>query len=251
MDLFDVVKACFRRWYVFLPLLLVTLWFAHDTYNSAKTVYYANATIGLAPPSTRIDQTAPGQPLSRNGLLDIGGAPLIANMAALGLSEPSVVEKVVDAGGQPDFVARMFPMPPTMPQLPLIMIETTQSNPDDATKTLELVIAQSDDTVRALQRQARVPEEQMVEPFAVSPPSSPAPGIPSRTRSTIAVFAAGAGLSVLVAVLADVLLQRRKSRKQSHHPTAGPVGLQEPTPPRDNHEAEEYAAAAEDKTGQA
>jgi hypothetical protein len=61
--------------------------------------------------------------MPRNGLLEIGRASLIANVAALGLREPSVVDRVVAAGGLPEYVSKMFPVPSTMPQLPLMMIE--------------------------------------------------------------------------------------------------------------------------------
>jgi hypothetical protein len=213
VDLFDVVRSCFRRWYIFLPLLLIVAWFSHSVYSSAKPVYYSQAVIGVAPPSVRVDDVAPGLPLPRNGLLDIGGAPLIANMAALGLREPSIVDNVVAAGGLPDYVSKMFPAPANQ-QLPLIVIDATDEDPAAVTKTLEVVIAQAGVSVRTLQQQARVPDDQMVAPFVVSPPSAPAAAMPTRTRSTIAIFVAGAGLSVLLTVLADVLLTRRKSRAQ-------------------------------------
>jgi hypothetical protein len=81
-----------------------------------------------------------------------------------------------------------------------------------ATKTLELFIAQSEVTLRNLQQQAHVPEDQMVATFVVSPPSAPAAGMSARTRSAIAIFAAGFGLAVVVTVLIDVLLSRRRRR---------------------------------------
>jgi hypothetical protein len=93
------------------------------------------------------------------------------------------------------------------------------------------VIAQAPVTLRALQQQAQVPADQMVTPFVVSPPNAPAAAMPSRTRSTVAIFAAGAGLSVLLTVLVDVLLTRfstrRKSRAEQRRATE-PVG---PNPP--------------------
>jgi len=238
VDLFDVARSCFRRWYVVLPLLLITAWFAHKSYISVKPVYYSSAVIGIAPPSMRIDQMELGVPVPRNGLLDVGGAPLIAQMAAEGLHNPDVVQRVVAAGGQPNYTARMFPVPATSPPLPLIMIEATESQSADATKTVELVIAQADSTLRTLQQLAGVPGDQMVAPFTVSPPSVPAAGMPSRTRSTIAIFVAGAGLSVLIGTVVDVLLMRRKSRahwrRQGEVDTAAGPG---PAPPqRDNHE---------------
>jgi len=219
--LFDVVKSCFRRWYIVLPLLLIAAWFSHHIYASVKPVYYSQAVIGVAPPNTRVDQAAlPGEGVPRNGLLDVGGAALITNMATLGLSDSSVRGQVAVAGGSADYTARMFPVPGTMPELPLILVEATEPDPLSASKTVELVIAQADPTLRTLQQQANVPVDQMVKPFIVSPPSVPVPGTPSRTRSTVAVFVACAGLAILVGLVADVLLTRWAERRRKRQQTA-------------------------------
>jgi hypothetical protein len=215
LDLFDVVRSCIRRWYVVLPLLLVAAWFSHDIYTSTKPVYYSNAVVGMAPPSTRLDQSVAGEPVRRNGLLDVGGAPLIANMTAMGLRDPSVVTQVVAAGGQPDYTSKMFPVPATSPQLPLIMIEATQPDPISASKTVALVVEQTGSALQTLQQQASVPPDQMVTPLVVSPPSPPAEVMPSRIRSTLAIAIAGAGLSILAGVVVDVLLMRWKKRRRA------------------------------------
>jgi hypothetical protein len=125
-----------------------------------------------------------------------------------------VVAQVVAAGGQPDYSARMFPVPPNSPQLPMLMIDTTQPDPASASKTVELVVAQADPTLRALQQQADVPDDQMVKPFTVSPPSVPTGAVPSRTRSTVAIALAGAGIAILLGVIVDVVLMRFKARRQ-------------------------------------
>ncbi|HEY7052910.1 MAG TPA: hypothetical protein VH496_12380 [Mycobacterium sp.] len=214
MDLFDVVRSCVRRWYVFVPLLLIAGWFSYSSYTSAQPVYYSSAVIGIAPPSTEINNPLPGVPQPRNGLLDVGGASLIANMAAVGLREPSVVDRVVAAGGLPTYTSKLFPVPATSPELPLIMVEVTDADPAAVSKTLRLVVAQAAVTLRSLQQQAQVPDEEMVAPFVVSPPGTPVAGMPSRTRSTISTFVAGAGLAVLLSVLVDVFLTRRKAKRR-------------------------------------
>jgi hypothetical protein len=222
LDLFDVARSCFRRWYFFLPLLLIVAWYSHSVYSSAKPVYYSNAVIGLAPPSTRVDQVAAGAQVPRNGLLDTGGATLVANLAAVALRQPSVVNRVVAAGGAPDYVVYLMPSPGGG-QLPIINIDVTNADANVASRTQELVIGQADGALETLQLQARVPEDQIVKTFVVSPPKAPTPGMPSRTRSTIAVFVAGLGLSVLLVVLADVLLGRRRKR----------IGVRRQAPPAD------------------
>ncbi len=214
MDLFDVAKAVFRRWYVVVPLILVAAWYSNDMYHSVKPVYYSNAVLSIAPPSFRVDQNLDGTPVPRNGLIDIGGATLITNLTALGLKDPVVVGKVLQGGGQPDYGARVFPVPPNSPELPLVMIEATESTPDSAAKTVQLVVAEANSTIYNLQQQAAVPEDQMVKVFVASPPSAPIAGIPSRTRATLAVLAGGIGLALLIGVLADIFINRLKRRWQ-------------------------------------
>jgi hypothetical protein len=214
-------------------------WFSYSAYSSVQPVYYSNAVVGLAAPSARVDNAPQGVPISRNGLLDVGGAGLIANMTALGLRDPAVVDRVVAAGGLPDYDAKMFPSPANMQQLPLIMIEATNADRAAVSMTIELVVAQAEVTLRTLQQQAKVPGDQMVVPFVVSPPSTPAAGMPSRTRSTIAIFVAGLGLSVAVTVLVDVLLVRRRQRiKAAPKPTSTAEGPSPDNAPIDVLEAD-------------
>lgn len=222
MDLFDVVRSCFRRWYLVLPLLLITAWLSYHIYSAVKPVYYSNAVVSLAQPNSRLDQSQLGVPVPQNGLLESGGAPLIANLVVFGLRDPSVVEQVVAAGGQGDYTAKMFPVDSGMQQLPLIMIEATESDPAAAAKTVQLAVAQADPALRNLQQQAGVPDDQMVRALSVSPPSAPAAATPSRTRSTIAIFLAGAGLSVLLGLMSDVLLTRYTGSRRNHRPTQVP-----------------------------
>jgi hypothetical protein len=250
--LFDVLKSCARRWYVLVPLVLITTFYSYSVYSSAKPVYYSQAIIGLAPPSSRFDSAPNGEPTPRNGLLDIGGAALIANMASLSLREPAVIDQVVAGGGRPDYIARMYPTPPNTPQLPMIMIEETAPDAESAAKTLELVLAQANAAVRNPQVQAQVPQDLLVDSFVVAPPTSPAGGTPSRIRSTLAIFIGGMGLSVLAAVVLDVVLTRRRKTSAPQPDDDGssavtlasqtqPVGGSSETAPtsRPQHEADE------------
>lgn len=236
MDLFDVGRSCIRRWYVLIPLLIVTLWMSHSAYTSVKPVYYSNAVIGFAPPSNRIDQAEPGVAVPRNGLLDVGGATLIASMTAVGLRQPAVVDQIVTAGGAATYGAQLFPVPVNTPPMPLVMIEQTSPDPGTATKTLELVIADTNNVLQGLQQQAQVPPDQMVTSFVVSPPSPPAAGMPSRTQSTVAMFLGGAGLSILITVVVDVFLARRRTRVRRKRQMAGDGAGADGGPARTRHQ---------------
>jgi hypothetical protein len=223
VDLFDVVRSCFRRWYVVLPLLLITAWFSHHVYASVKPVYYSSAVVGLAPPNTQMQFSNDGLPVPRNGLLDVGGATLVTNMTVFGLQDPAVRAQVVAGGGKSDFVVRMFPSPVAgngQEQLPLVMIEAEEVDPISAGKTVELVAAQTDSVLRNLQQQAGVPDDQMAKGLMVSPPSVPLAAVPSRTRSALYLAVVGAAISILIGVVVDVFLMRRRAKVRVRAQTA-------------------------------
>jgi len=245
LDLFDVVRSCARRWYVFLPLLLIVAWFSYGKYSSVKPVYYSQAVIGFAGPSARVENAPAGVPLARNGLLDVGGATLFANMTALGLREPAVVDAVVSGGGLPDYGSKMFPTSAGVGPIPLVMVEETNADPAAVTRTLELVVARATVTVENLQQQAHVPQDQMATPLVVTPPTAPTAGMPSRTRSTVAIFVAGAGLTVIATVLADVLLGRLWAARRRRRSAAAEVSAEPAETPTQVPQPTERSAAAE------
>lgn len=214
MDLFDVFRACVRRWYVVLPILFITGIFAHNFYNSVKPVYYSSAVVGIAPSNMQWQYSGNGVPIPRNGLLDTGGATLITNMAVLGY-DSSVRAKVVTDGGKGDFIVRMFPVPAVGPQeqLPLILIEATEGDPISAKRTVELAVRQAEPILYNLQQQAGVPDPQMVRALVLSPPTAAAEGLPSRKRSTAGIIGAGLGSAILVAIVFDLLFTWRGRKK--------------------------------------
>ncbi len=223
MDLFDIFKACFRRWYVVIPILLITAWIAHKNYATVKQVYYSNAVVSVAPPNEQIPYNGDGSPVPLNGLMNAGGPTGLANMAVLAFNS-SVTAKVVAAGGAANFTVRMFPSPVigggAGTQLPLIMVEATEDDAASATKTVELAAAQVQPVLESLQRQAGVADAQMARAVVVSPASTVA-GTPSRGRKFGTIIAVGTCAAILTGVAMDALLLRLRSGRR--RPTAAPV----------------------------
>ncbi|TSD94467.1 hypothetical protein FOS14_20850 [Skermania sp. ID1734] len=219
MDLFDVVRSCIRRWYVVLPLLLIAAGYGYHLYSSAKPTYYSNAVVGLTAPNSRQDFNPSGSPVQRNGILDVGGANLLANIVTIGLSDQTLTNQVKEQADTATYTARMFPVPAQFQQLPLIMIEATAANPASATKAVDLVAAQAGPKLQAVQQQAGVPPSQMVTAFAVSPPSAPVATMSGRMRAVIIVCAAGVGIAIVVAVIIDLIVLRLRARSQKSRHT--------------------------------
>jgi hypothetical protein len=215
VDLFDVAGACIRRWFVFLPLLVVALWFSNQQYAAVKPVYYSSAVVGFAPAPSRAELPIADGLIPRNGLLDVGGAPLIANMTAIGLSDPSVRSQVTTDGGVPDYTAKIFAKPEAAGEIPLVLVEATEQDPTLALLTVQQVVTQANPLLQRLQQAANVPPDQMVTAFLVSPPSTPTAGMPSRIRYSVGVGLAGICVAVLAAVLADMLVKWWRARRRS------------------------------------
>jgi hypothetical protein len=210
--------------------LAVTAWHAYGFYSSVKPVYYASAVVGISGSNFQETQfNTGGQPIPRNGLLDIGGAGLIMNMAVLGFDDPAIRSRVVAGGGEGNFTVRMFPVPPSaavQAALPLIMIEATEPDASSAIRTVELAAAQADVILTQIQRQAGVADSQMVRAVTASSPKALA-GMPPRNKSTILQLLLGTGLAILAAVAVDALinqLQRwRRERRTADRTTSTTV----------------------------
>ncbi|MGW0023016.1 hypothetical protein [Rhodococcus sp. NPDC003383] len=211
MDLFDVAKSCARRWYVFLPLMVVTVLVGYRVYAGVEPVYYSTTTLGLANPSVSV--VPADNEVRSNGLVDAGGAVLLINLLAMSLKDPAVTQQIAEAGGISDYTATVFETGLPGNQLPLVTIEATASDPETSKKTVELVAAQSGPLLERVQRSADVPPDRMLISYTVVPPVDPQPATPSRTRSTVALMLVGTGLSVFVAVLFDVLVVRLKTKR--------------------------------------
>lgn len=207
MDLLDVVRIFFKRWYVGLPILLIAVWFAYTSYASVQPLYYANSVVTIAPPSQRIPYSEAGKPVEVNGLLEVGGPSLLTNMAVIACNDDAVKAKVMEAGGKWGYTVKNFPSPTGQTPLPLIMVESSQADAATAKNTVELAALQIDPVLQQLQRNVGVPEAQIVRAVVVTPPV-PVKAFPSRTRSSLGLFAGGLVLSILAAVVTDLLVTR-------------------------------------------
>lgn len=212
MDLFDVTKACVRRWYVFLPIVFLAVLCSSSLYVFAKPAYSSQAMIGLALPPT---QPQSADPLPRNGLMDAGGVLEITTVIADSLGDRSVKDQVVAAGGNDNYTAKLFPIGANNNQLPLIVVEASEPNADSASKTVQLVAQQAWSVTRRMQQAAGVGEDQMVRPVVVSPPTTPSPKAEGQLKLAIAIFLIGVAAAVAASVVVDVLLVRRNAREDS------------------------------------
>lgn len=220
MDLFDVAKSCIRRWYVVLSIILLAGLASIPLIVLARPTYYNSTVVGITLPAAQIQTAQPGIAVPRNGLVDAGGSVLIASIIAASLTESSVKDKVLAAGGENNYTVKMFPVPAYREQIPLVTVEATEPDPDSAAKTVELVASQAAPVTRQLQQRAGVPEDQMVKSLVVSHAGPPRKVTRGQLRATVEILLIGAAAAVSAAVAVDVLLMRRNARKDPGQPAS-------------------------------
>lgn len=235
MDLFDVARACARRWYITLPLVLLTLVISGISYASVQTKYVGTTVLGIAP---AVAPQSPGSALPSNGLMDTGGIGLLSNLLSLGLQDEAVRMQIESRGGLPTYVTAVYAVPGG--QLPLVTVESTSADPEEVAKTLTLVTQQAQDTLKQIQEGAGVVTSTQATTYPVRPPTAPEARKPGRARTTVAIFVVGIALSVLIGVTGDVMIRRRSRGREAvtdgaesadqvnypvtelnHHPVAG------------------------------
>jgi hypothetical protein len=222
MDLFDIVRACVRRWYVVVPLLLLTGLYTSHVYASVKPVYYSNSVVGFVVPSSVVQLAAPGAVVPRNGLVDSGGPSLLAYMTVIGLNDATFKAQHLNSQGEPlNYTAKMFPVAGNQAQLPLVMIEATGPDSETVSKTVQNATQLADPVLRNLQVTAGVPADQMAKAFVTSGASVPSSGTPSRTKSAISIALAGTALAVLAGLLVDFLVTRFTSARSNRGTGSG------------------------------
>jgi hypothetical protein len=207
-----VIRACYRRWYVFLPILLLTAWIGFHQFNSVKTVFYSNTVVGIAPPSESIPYLGEGRAVPRNGLIEVGGPDLLTTMTTIGLGDESARQAVIRQGGTGSFTVRQYPSPVTGAgstlSIPLLMVEATESTAELAQKTVQLAAREADSVMQAVQRQAGVPEPLIVRALTFSQPKV-VPAIPSRNKKLYFTLFSGIVAAALAAVSVELIMSRR------------------------------------------
>lgn len=218
MDLFDVARITAKRWYVFIPLALITAFFAYQAYSGVKPQYYTSVSVGLVSPSVKdvAVQSSPSDPVFQvsNGLQDAGGVSLLANLLSIGLRDASVQAQVRAAGGSGSYSSEVFNLP-NAGQLPIVVVSSQGPSAQGVFDTVNLVAQQAEPTLRGIQAQAGVPDSRLISAFPLSAVPEPVGGLPGRTRETATLAVAGLAGAVVASVLFDAVVVRigRSRRK--------------------------------------
>ena len=229
MDLFTILGTCLRRWYVVLPVLAISGYFAMQAYQQVESEYTASTSIVILP-----SQPLPGAdpkvdtPTLDNPYAGSGGPKLAAAVLSKNINSSAFRDRLSLAPGDTSTFASTV-----SPQQPIITVDATASSPEAATSTLDAVTVSSRVVLDEFQAVAEAPEAKRYLVAAAVPAGAAVDVTPSRWRSAGAILVVGAALAALLAVGFDAALRSR--RRDEKLEDTGPDEVDpDPSPPAKN-----------------
>ncbi len=206
MDLWDLTKMLFRRWYAFVPMLLISVAVVSWVSQTVKPDYSATGHLQLIPPTSNPDDTSgPKRPF--NPWMGLG-LPALGNAVILKVQDEKVRHELV-ATGFTDNVTITIEYGTTY-----VTIEAIGSTPAQATGTVQRVMKLLDAEVAAQQRQFGVATQDSITTLPLD--GGDKVSIVTSKKKRVLIVAAGVALllSVGTTIGLDAILRRRARRRQ-------------------------------------
>jgi capsular polysaccharide biosynthesis protein len=220
MDLAEVVRVIRARWYVLLPLLLLTAALAVGVDKSIPTKYQATSSITLLSSQSATAGTSalPGNnnvflnfDSSLNDTADflvrrLGSADAANDLGGRGVTEAYSV--VLAAGAQGPFIS----------------LSVTGTNREHALTSMNTLIAYTEQELTTVQQQAGIKQADMIRAMVIVPPGPPSPQTKAKTQDVLGVGIGGLVVTFLLTFLVDniVTSRRRKGRSPRSAAAAQP-----------------------------
>jgi capsular polysaccharide biosynthesis protein len=232
VDFWDLTKLVFRRWYIAVPLLILTGLAATYTTYTVKPDYKATAYVQLIPPpeasiTTNIKEL-------RNPWLDLGLGAL--NTAATYATVDRMFLNQLKTRGMSDNVVITNGYP-----APIATVEVIGSSKETAMATAAQVVDRFNAVVKSLQDDYAVQTKGRILTRRLDTGNNLEETGGKVKRALVAVAGAGALLTAGLTVAFDALM-RRRSRKRSRGED-GEVAPNEQRPRREDEYAETPAPA--------
>lgn len=208
MDLWSVLKTILRRWYVSLPLVLITIIGISVIPRVVKPTYRAQGTALLAVPTFDIEALKQARQERLNPFLSFNPSLNIsAEVISRIVNDDAIRLKVESLGLDGKF--QVF----SQQNIPGVTVISVGNSPAIATRTVRYVLDQSISTMEQLQQNADVPKDQFIRIGTISY-SKKAEAISARqNRARVGLGIFGFALAGGLALLFDALVTYNKKSK--------------------------------------
>jgi len=222
MDLAEVVRVIRARWYVLLPLLLLTMALAVGVDKSIPTKYQSTSSISLLSSQSATSGTTalPGTNnpfLNFNSSLNdtadflvrrLGSVDATNDLASRGVTETFSI--VLAAGAQG----------------PFITLAVTGTNREHVLTSMNTLIEYTEQELVTVQQQAGIKSVDMIRSTLMTPPAPPSAQTKTKTQDVLGVGIGGLVVTFLATFLADNVITSRRRRSRASRPGATQPGTQ-------------------------
>ena len=210
MDLWDLTRLLFRRWYFVLPLLVLSAVAAVVTGLSVSPDYSATGHLQLIPPSVP-SETAEKAGRPRNPWADLG-LEQTGSAAIIKVQSKAVVDQLVAGGFTDSFTI-------TMEGAGIIRIETIGDTPQQASGSVRELMRLLDQSIASEQQRYRVNAPDSITTLALDEGGNVVQVNSTVRRALVAVVGLGMILTVAATIALDAWLRRRTRRRSAAEPT--------------------------------
>ncbi|AVT31523.1 hypothetical protein C6361_20865 [Plantactinospora sp. BC1] len=206
MDLLDLLKLMFRRWYVSAPIVVVTLGAALAFGLAIQPEYKTEVAILLVPPTTSAAPDEDAAPRPGNPWLRIGENAM-AQAVQISTSAHDARTRIAAAGGDPDYEVGL------VTRSSILTVAVTASSEESARKTVEAVTQLIHDEVAGQQAPYKPNPGEQITTEVLDPGLNIVPSRSNVLRAQVVITAIGLLLAAVAAVVHDAVARRRASSR--------------------------------------
>jgi hypothetical protein len=215
MDLWTSLQVLARRWYVFIPLLIITAATGYVTTVAMAPVYEVHSSVVLLGPEDPQAGAAAANPyLNFDGSLETTAQLLVNSFAS-----DAYVTQLQDRGASGGFVV-------SSPGGPIVDIVADGASPDEAIATAEVVTSSLRADLKSRQLSVGASNKALIRVQTLVPPTNASYQIGSRVRVLAALGVVGVAGSVFLTFGFESLARARRRHLLSgleQDLTAGPM----------------------------
>jgi hypothetical protein len=218
MDLWDVAKVMWRRRWVALPLLLLSMVAAVFALMTVPPDYQVTGQVAITPPAAADDPVGgPVRPKNPYTVVSLG------QLTSLYLNRPEAKRQLAAEGLSPNYEMSMETF-----NLALVEIKVTAKSVPQATQTLARLIELLRDEFRHRQDAFNLAPEKKINPEVLNAGEEIVVVRTVGKRTLIVIVGVGILVTVAVSLWVDALVRRRQSRLGA---AAQPARFAVPMPP--------------------
>jgi hypothetical protein len=212
MDFWKTMGVLLRRWYVAVPVFLISVGLAVGVFMTVHTQYESTGTIVLtAPTAGAVTSTDPSKAVGPgNPLLDFEGSlTTTSQLLTQSLSSPTVAKQIAAEGGVDSYQAG-----DGLTGGPFIVIIADATSPQQAGRTVALALKYAEDELTSRQKTLNAPSATYIGTQSVVSPTPATTKIGGKVRAGGVALVLGLVLSLAAAFGIESMMINRRRRAE-------------------------------------